>query len=234
MSEMNALSGAYKAPKSGQKVKQAVIMVHGYGADGRDLMGLSDLFADHLPHAAFYAPDGPHQCEANPHGRQWFSISNSYTDLLQVDLGQLRTVYNGMLNSVKQTAHLLTDFIKRVMIHHNLEPRKLALLGFSQGTMMSLHVGLRQPEILGGIVGFSGALVGAEKLSKEIITKPPVILVHGSADPLVPVISMSLAETALSENKVPCQTHVIADLQHGIAPEGAELGAKFLRDKLAG
>jgi len=233
MSEMDTLNTAYKAPKSGQEAKQAVIMVHGYGADGRDLIGLADVFAEHLPDTAFYAPDGPHQCETNPYGRQWFSIADSYFNQLQGEPEQLRSVYDEIPNGLKQTAPLLSDFINRVMIKHNLEPRKLALLGFSQGTVLSLHVGLRQSEMLGGIVGFSGALVGVEKLPKEIKTKPPVILIHGSADPLVPVISMTLAETALSENKVPCETHIIEDCQHGIAPEGSDLAAQFLQAKLA-
>ena len=163
--------------------RQLVVLLHGLGADGNDLIGLAPYWAPLLPDAEFLSPDAPFPCDMAPYGRQWFSFRD-------------RTPV-AIVGGVRAAAPILDAFLDETLAAHNLDERSLALVGFSQGTMMSLFIGLRRKTAPAGILGFSGALVGADTLADEIRARPPVLLVHGDADPVVPFAAQATAATAL-------------------------------------
>ncbi len=233
MPEIDALKGPSHAPASGQAPTAAVVVLHGYGASGDDLIGLAPFFAHLLPHTIFYAPNAPEGWEGGMmHGRQWFSLGAYDPDLMRRDPEKMRDRFQGMIDGAKKSAAVLNTYLDQILGAHSLAPGRLALLGFSQGTMMALHVGLRRSAQLGAILGYSGALIGADRLGAELKTKPAVALVHGDADPVVPPQAMAEIETALKGLGVPCQTHLIPGLQHGIDAQGAQIGADFLKQQI--
>ncbi len=193
--------------------------MHGLGADGNDLFGLVEDLAEALPDAAFISPNAPEPCDMAPFGYQWFSL-REWTE-------------PAMLAGLQRVAPLVNRFIEAQKQQYQLPDSKIALLGFSQGTMTALHVALRRTETLAGIVGFSGALVGSGVLSQEIKSRPPVCLIHGMADPVVPFAAMGLAEAALTQANVPVETHARPMLPHGIDAEGIRLAKAFLQKVLA-
>lgn len=224
-----ALHGPHQPAASG-KAEQAVIFLHGYGADGNDLIGLASYFAQALPNAAFYSPNAPQPCEMTPYGRQWFSLSAYDPDLMRRDPGTMGPAYEQMVEGTRIAAPTLIEFIEEVRMRENLSSNNgVALVGFSQGTMMSLHVALRIVPQLAGVVGYSGALIGAESLAKDVKATPPVLLIHGTADPVVPFAAMAKAEAALKSAKVPVESIERPNLQHGIDPEGIAHAQHFLR-----
>ncbi len=177
-----SLNGPFLAAPSGN-IKQLVILLHGLGADGNDLFGLAEEFAEALPDAAFISPNAPEPCDMAPYGYQWFSLQS------RVDAV--------MLQGVQKVAPTLDAFIDAQKAQHGLQDGQIALLGFSQGTMTALHVALRRPQALAGVVGFSGAMVAPQLLPQEITAKPPICLIHGMADTVVPFAAMAMAEAAL-------------------------------------
>jgi phospholipase/carboxylesterase len=195
-----------------------VILLHGYGANGDDLIGLAPVWAPVLPDTLFMAPNAPYPCDMNPYGFQWFGISNLNPDI--------------MLAGARSVAPTLDAFLTDAMARHGLDESRTALVGFSQGTMMALHVGLRRAKPFAGILGYSGALPGAAALRDELKSRAPVLLIHGDADPMVPVQALHMAEQGLQALKVPVQIHVCPGLEHGIDQAGVELGAKFLKKVL--
>ncbi|MEX0852186.1 MAG: dienelactone hydrolase family protein [Bauldia sp.] len=209
------LDGPRLPPGSGRPAKSLVVFLHGYGADGNDLIDLGRLFAPVLPDTAFVSPHGPHPCDQAPMGRQWFPLAGA-------DAVKLR-------NGVTAAAPLLNAFLDAELARHGLTDRALALVGFSQGTMMALHVGPRRRDAIAGIVGYSGVLPGPEFLKAEARQRPPVLLVHGDADPLIPAISTMVAERVLGDAGFQVEWHIRPGLQHGIDQEGLTLGADFLR-----
>lgn len=214
------LTSARKGAKPGQ-ASSAVIFVHGYGANGADLLGLADPLAPHLPGTAFYAPDAPESCQGNPFGFQWFPIP-------WMDGSSEALARAGQL----QAADDLNAFIDKVLADEGLAPEALALVGFSQGTMMALDVAPRRPAPLGAVVGFSGRLLQPEALAAGAVSKPPVLLIHGDADPMVPVQSLPEAYEALTEAGFETYAHVCKGLGHSIDNEGLSLALGFLREKL--
>jgi len=219
---MTTLTSHRKAPKSG-KARSAVIFVHGYGADGADLLGLADPLAPHLPDTVFYSPDAPQPCVNNPFGFQWFPIP-------WLDGSTEAARDAGMAESVT----LLNAYIDGVLADEGLPPSALALVGFSQGTMMSLHIAPRRAEAIAGVVGFSGRLLVPETLTAEARVKPPVLLVHGDADQMVPFEDMGRAGNALLDAGFEVYGHVMKGTGHGIAPDGLQVALSFLKDKLPG
>ena len=205
------------------KAKSAVIFVHGYGADGADLLGLADPLAPHLPDTAFYAPNAPERCTNNPTGYQWFPIP-------WLDGSSEEAARAGMVAAIDD----LNGFVDHVLAEEGLAPSALALVGFSQGTMMSLHIAPRRPEPLACVVGFSGRLLNPEALEAEAISRPPVLLIHGDADEMVPVQSLPEAADALVKAGFETYAHVSKGTGHGIAPDGLSLALGFLREKLPG
>lgn len=227
MSEIIPLSGPDHLPP-GQTMRLGILL-HGYGADGHNLIDLAPFFAEAMPGTAFFAPHAPHPCEVNPAGRQWFSLADYDPEQVRNDPSQMGPIHQAMLAGAQQAAPSLNGFIDDLLQRYGATPRHLALIGFSQGTMMALHVALRRPEPIAGILGFSGALLGAQSLPGEIAARPPVMLVHGEDDPLIPVQALGIAETGLKAAGVPVETLSRPGLPHGIDEVGATEGARFLQ-----
>lgn len=203
------------------QARSAVVFVHGYGADGADLMGLAGPLGPHLPGTVFYSPDAPEPCAGNPFGRQWFPIP-------WLDGSSEAAAWAGLLAAADD----LNAFVDKVLADEGLAPSALALVGFSQGTMMSLHIAPRRAAALAGVVGFSGRLLAPERLAAETRSRPPVLLVHGDADPMVPVADLGRAEAALRAAGFQTRSHICKGLGHGIDNEGLALALGFLRDRL--
>lgn len=219
MNDIPSLTGPRFGPAAGGAPRQIVILLHGYGANGEDLIGLAPAFAQVLPHALFVAPDAPQRCAMTPFGFQWFDVWN---DDPADRLVQLRAV-----------AATVDGFIDDSLRDAGLTDRDLALCGFSQGTMLSLHVGLRRSAACAGILGYSGRLEAPETLAGEIASRPPVMLVHGERDELLDVSLMDGAAAALTACGVKVETHRRPGLGHGIDPDGIRLGAGFLTTAFA-
>ena len=213
------LTGPRLAPRSGGRAKQLVVFLHGYGADGNDLIEIGRQWQRWLPDAAFVAPNAPELIPGQPMGRQWFALT--FRDPHERWRG------------VNHAGPGLDAFLEAELARQELPPGKLALVGFSQGTMMALHVGLRRAQSPAAIVGFSGMLVmeegkGPESLKPEIRSKPPILLIHGDQDDLIPVEALFLSAEALAAADVPCEWHLSAGIGHGIDAEGLRQGGLFL------
>ena len=198
-----------------------VLFLHGYGADGADLLGLAEPLAPHLPDTVFVAVDAPERSMANPAGFQWFPIP-------WIDGSTDAAAAEGM----RRSARALDGFIDKVLADEGLSPDRLVLVGFSQGTMMSLHVAPRRADPVAGIVGFSGRLMVPETLASEALSRPPVVLIHGDADDVVPFAEMQVAGEALQEAGFTVYGHVMQGTAHGIAPDGLSVALSFIRDVL--
>lgn len=216
---MRKLQSGRAGPK---KADSVVVFVHGYGADGADLLGLADPLAPHLPGTAFYAPDAPEACTINPAGRQWFSIPTmDGTSPVQAQAGLMRASED------------LDGFLETVLAQEGLTPDRLVLVGFSQGTMLSLHLAPRRAVPIAGVVGFSGRLLVPERLAAETRSRPPILLAHGDSDMMVPFSDMRLAAEALRAGGFDVATHVMRGTGHGISPDGLSVALAFLRQHLA-
>ncbi len=216
---MTLLDGPRLAPFSGGPATSLVVFLHGYGADGNDLIDIGRLWAPVLPDTAFVSPHAPEPCGEAPIGRQWFPLAG----------GDPHRLRQGVLSA----APALDAFLDAELAANGLSGDRLALVGFSQGTMMALHVGPRRATALAGIVGYSGLLAGPDHLAAELKQRPPVLLVHGDADPVIPVMALDLARRGLADVGVDVEAHVRPGLQHGIDQEGLALGAGFLKRVLA-
>ena len=214
MSDLFALDGPRFGPASGGRPRQLVLLLHGLGADGHDLIGLAPYFAQALPDAAFVSPHAPFPCDMGPFGRQWFSLQDRSPEVV--------------LGCVQASAPILDGFIDAELARAGVPDNRLALLGFSQGTMMSLYVAPRRAKAIAGVLGYSGALVGANLLATEFKSKPPVLLVHGDADPIVPFQAMDAAARGLRAAGLSVETLGRPGLPHSIDEEGIAAGIKFL------
>lgn len=214
MSELPELFGPVQEPVSGGPARQLVILCHGVGSDGHDLIGLAPYFAKVLPDAKFIAPNAPYQFDQAPFGYQWFSLG---------DMSMANR-----LAGTQAAAPILDDFIDEQLAAHGLDEAQLALVGFSQGTMVSLHVGLRRQRQLAGIVGYSGMLIGRELLAEEIKSRPPVLLMHGDADDMVPPENLGEAVATLQSVGVPVRHEMRQALGHGLDDRCIMAGMDFL------
>ena len=214
MSTSPTLNGPTLPPMDGGTPEQLVLLLHGVGADGNDLIGLAPYFQKVLPKALFVSPDAPFSYDMAPFGRQWFSLQERTPEAF--DAG------------TKLAAPILNDFIDGLLKEHNIDEKHTALIGFSQGTMMSLHVGPRREKQLAGILGYSGALANPRMLIDEIKSRPPVRLIHGDSDEVLPVSILSTAVQGLEAANLPVISHIRPGLGHGIDEEGIRLGVEFL------
>ena len=215
------LQAGRKEPLSGD-TRSAVVFLHGYGANGADLLGLADVLAEHLPDTLFVAPDAPENCAGSPFGYQWFPIP--WIDGSSEEESRL-----GMDQAVQD----LNAFLDALMVDEDLLPEQVVLFGFSQGTMMALHVAPRREDAVAGIVAFSGRLLEPELLADETVSRPPVLLVHGDADEVVPIQSLPQAAEALQQaGWKEIFAHVMKGTGHGIAPDGLSVALAFMRDRL--
>jgi phospholipase/carboxylesterase len=201
------LTGPYFAPVSGT-AKQLIVFLHGYGASGDDLISMAPDLASHFPDCAFVSPDAPHPCEMG-YGRQWFGLNDLSSESLQIGAAAAKP--------------LLDDFIDQEAARWQVPQSSIALVGFSQGTMMALAVGLQRKQMLAGILGYSGTF-----LYLPVTSKPPVLLVHGDADTVVPAAALKHAEKKLLAVGVPFESMLRPGLGHGIDTAGMEAGIKFL------
>jgi phospholipase/carboxylesterase len=210
-----------RAPLSGE-LRSVVVFLHGYGANGADLLGLADPLAEHMPDTLFLAPDAPEQCVGNPMGFQWFPIP-------WIDGSSEEEAERSMRAAVDD----LNAFLDAVMVDEDILPEQLLLLGFSQGTMMSLHVAPRREDAVAGVVGFSGRLLEPEVLADEVQVRPPVLLLHGDQDDVVPPQSLPEAADALQKaGFTDVYAHIMKGTAHGIAPDGLSVALAFMRDRL--
>ena len=215
---MVELDGPRLEPRRGA-ARQLVVFLHGYGADGNDLIEIGRAWQPLLPAAAFVSPHAPEPCAQAPIGRQWFGLTFH-------DPGE-------RWRGVTKTAPVIERFLNAELARRKLSPRALALVGFSQGTMMSLHVGLRRNAGPAAIVGYSGMLVlpndgPPEAVAPDIRSHPPVLLVHGDRDELIPVEALFLAAQGLAALGVPVEWHLSSGIGHGIDGEGLRHGGEFL------
>lgn len=229
-----SLDGPVQPPARAERARRLVVLLHGYGADGNDLFGLAQPLSGMLPDAAFVAPHAPDPCEMAPTGRQWFSLADYDPDLLRHDPREAPQVWQALRTGVEQAAPVLDAFLDAQLARWTLDESALALVGFSQGTMMALHVGLRRRRAPACVVGYSGALTGADDLARGVVSRPPILLVHGDSDPVVPVAALDHAAYHLRAAGLTIHAHRRPGLEHGIDPEGLQLGAEFLADHLAG
>lgn len=212
------LDGPRLEPRGGN-AKRLVVFLHGYGADGNDLIDIGRAWQPMLPDAAFVSPHAPEPCGQAPVGRQWFALT--FRDP------------NERWDGVNKAAPVLNAFLDKELARRNLPPSALALVGFSQGTMMSLHVGLRRPVAPAAIVGYSGMLVlpqdgPPETVAAEIASRPPVLLVHGDRDELIPAQALFHGAQSLAALEVPVEWHLSQGVGHGIDQEGLRHGGEFL------
>jgi phospholipase/carboxylesterase len=217
------LDGPRLEPRSGV-ARQLVVFLHGYGADGNDLIDIGRAWQQSLPQTAFVSPHAPEPCGQAPVGQQWFGLT--FRDP------------NERWDGVNKAAPVLNRFIDAELVRHQLPPSALALVGFSQGTMMALHVGLRRATAPAAIVGYSGLLVlppnaKPETVAAEITSRPPVLLIHGDRDELIPPQALFQGTQGLAALGVPTEWHLSAGIGHGIDPEGLRHGGEFLARNFA-
>lgn len=219
MTEPVKLSGPMLPAVSGA-AKSLVVLLHGYGSDGRDLIALGQFWRDSFPDTIFVAPNAPHVCGGNPFGYEWFPL----------DLERDRTL--ARLTGAETAHPVLETFLADLWAQTGLGPADTVLAGFSQGAMMALYTGLRRPEALKAIIAFSGLLVAPEKLDAEIASKPPVLLIHGDMDEVVPVIGSQTALGRLLDLGIDAKLHISQGSGHTIAQDGLDTATVFLREIL--
>jgi phospholipase/carboxylesterase len=216
MNDQLTLDGPCVLPASGHSPKQLVIFCHGVGSDGQDLIGLSSYFAKVLPDAQFISPNGPQAFDMGSSGYQWFSLNNPD--------------FASRLDGTQAAAPVLDAFIDQQMVVYNLEAKDVALVGFSQGSMMAIHVGVRRQQQLAGILAYSGAVIAPELLAVELKSQPPVLMVHGTVDDVVPVASLYEGISALQASGVQARGEVVPNLGHSLNDKCIMEGMDFLAE----
>jgi phospholipase/carboxylesterase len=213
---MPLLDGPRLMPPGGRKPTRLVVFLHGYGADGNDLIAIGQQWQPLMPEAAFVSPHAPERMPAMAGGRgfQWFPLT----------MRDPSERWRGVV----QARPALDVFLDAELKRHGLEPSALALVGFSQGTMMALHTGVRRAVAPAAIVGYSGLLAGEDKVAAEARCKPPILLAHGEQDDLIPADAMFQSAEALAKADIPCEWHLSPDIGHGIDAEGLRQGGEFI------
>ena len=209
------IDGPRLPPASGAKPRSLVVFLHGYGADGNDLIGIGREWAPKLPHTAFVSPNAPQLCAGAGIGRQWFALT-------------MRDPHE-FARGVAAARPGLDEFLDAELARHGLEESAMALVGFSQGTMLALHIGPHRRSRVAGILGYSGLLADPKALAADTVHKPPVMLIHGERDDLIPVAAIFSAAQGLAAAEIPVEWHISPGIPHGIGPDGMEIGLSFLK-----
>lgn len=215
---MALIDGPRLAPRSGGKADSLVVLLHGYGADGRDLIDLGGMFAERLPGAAFVAPHAPDPCDQSPTGRQWFPLTSSAPQ----DLAR----------GAATAWPILRSFLAEELATHDLQPSRLALVGFSQGTMMALHAVTAGEVAAAAVVGYSGLWTQFERPPTALPSLPPILLVHGTTDEVIPLGALFASANALAAAGGRVEFHLCHDVGHGIDEAGLFHGGAFLAEML--
>lgn len=215
MSDFPSLDGPAMPPASGLEPRQLVLLLHGVGADGNDLISLAPHFQEALPDALFIAPNAPEEFDMAPFGYQWFSL---------MDLDP-----ETRIRGARATAPLLESFIRQMLDRFGLTEAQLAVIGFSQGATMAMHVGLRWDTPFAGIISYSGIMAGPDLLADEIVSRPPMLLTHGTHDQVLPIHHLDEAVAALKAAGVTLECHRRRALEHGIDWECIQHGQAFLK-----
>ena len=206
-------------PLSKEKPKSAVILCHGYGGDGKDISILANYWRVHLPNTIFICPDAPEKCAASPTGFQWFDLMDQTPDQILSKSLIAESKLNKLINEVKDKNNLLAN--------------QIAIGGFSQGCMISLQTGIKRKDAVNSIIGYSGRIIDTEHLSKNIVSKPNIILMHGDADQIVPVNSLLEAKDFFNKIDYKIETQIFKNCEHRIPTEGSSLGLQFIKKHLS-
>ena len=213
---MATLSGPHRDPASGGPADSLVVVLHGIGADGNDLIPLADQFAAALPDTAFHAPDAPSPFSEAPFGRQWYA----------------RNPWEARADGVRKVEPVVNAFIDELLDSYKLDPSRCVLLGFSQGSIVSIHAAPRRPAAHGGVVALSGAMLTGDTLEAELASKPPFVRVHGVDDAVLPSAETEAAAAKLTAAGVPADVHLLPGLGHGIDHRGIAIATEFMRGVL--
>ncbi|WP_432769935.1 MAG: phospholipase [Sphingopyxis sp.] len=210
------VNGASLKPRSGEAPRKIVLLLHGFGSSGTDMISLAPQWQEKLQGTLFLAPHAPQRCGMMGAGYQWWGLSGFSPSALAA--------------GAAAAAPAINAFIDRKLAQYGLTEADLALVGFSQGTMMALHVALHRSRPVAAVVGYSGMLTGAAELAHRDISKPPVLLIHGTADPVVPIAALHMAESELKRLSVAVTTHISYGVAHNVDPVGLRLGRDFVAD----
>ena len=213
-----SLSAIVLEPLSKKKPKNAVILCHGYGGDGKDISILAGYWRTYLPDTIFICPDAPEKCEASPSGFQWF-------DLTDQDPEQI-------LSKSLVAENKLNKLIDEVKEGYNLLANQIIIGGFSQGSMISLQTGIKRKDTINSIIGYSGKIIDTTHLGKNIISRPKIILMHGDMDQVVTIDGLLEAKAFFSENNYEIETKIFKNCEHRIPTEGSSLGLQFIKKHL--
>jgi len=205
-------------PLSKNKPRQGIILCHGYGGDGKDISSLAINWRRFLPDAIFLCPNAPEICTVNPQGYQWFDLTSEEEEVI--------------LEKSLMAEEKLNTFLDQVFDNFQLEPTNLALVGFSQGCMVSIQVGLKKKEQINCIIGYSGKVINQKHLSNNINSKPKIFLMHGENDTIVPPTHLLEAKDYLNKCGLKIKTKLFKNCDHKIPVEGSSLGLGFLKKNL--
>ena len=205
-------------PLSKNKPRQGVILCHGYGGDGKDISSLAISWQRFLPDAIFLCPNAPEVCTVNPQGYQWFDLTSEKEEVI--------------LEKSLMAEEKLNTFLDQVFDNFQLEPTNLALVGFSQGCMMSIQVGLKKKEQINCVIGYSGKVINQKHLSNNINSKPKIFLMHGANDTIVPPTHLLEAKEYLNKHGLKIKIKLLKNCDHKIPVEGSSLGLGFLKKNL--
>ena len=202
-------------PLSKSKPKNAVILCHGYGGDGKDISILASYWRFHLKDTIFICPDAPERCAASPHGFQWFDL---------MDQTREQILSKSLIAEIK--LNKLIDEVKKI---YDLPANKIVLSGFSQGCMISLQTGIKRKDKINSVIGYSGKIIDIDHLSKNIISRPNIFLMHGDADQIVTIEGLLEAKDFFTKNNYEIETKIFKDCEHRIPTEGSSLGLQFIK-----
>ena len=202
-------------PENNEEIKNAIILLHGYGGDGKDISMLTLNWKRFLKNTVFLCPDAYEVCSINPNGFQWFDLNTDDTDYI--------------LKETKKAENVINEYILEISKYFDLKFSNICLSGFSQGCMISLNVGLASNFNFNSIVGFSGKIIDMKDLSSRIVNKPNILMIHGDSDPIVPPDSLLEAKDFLMRNKINIETLMIKNCDHHIPVEASSAALNFIK-----